>query len=72
MTQSNRPMVLIHNVSTGEIVERKMNDEEFQQYELDQEANSLAKQKEIAHQEAKTALLERLGISAEEAALLLS
>jgi hypothetical protein len=71
MTKSTRPIVLIHNVSNGEILEREMDDAEFAQYQADQEASSLEKQKAIADQEAKNALLERLGITAEEAALLL-
>lgn len=30
-----RPIVKIHNVTTGEIVEREMNDEEYAQHEID-------------------------------------
>ena len=72
MPNTNRPMVLIHDVSTNEIIEREMNDVEFAQYELDNEANItnrlIAEQKNAA----KNALLEKLGITADEAALLLN
>jgi hypothetical protein len=67
-----KPMITIHNSATGEIVEREMNTQEFQQYEMDQ-ANDLAKQEAEKQKAAdKAALLERLGITADEAALLLS
>jgi hypothetical protein len=64
-------MVRIHNVQTGEIVDREMTDAEFKQYQIEQ---ALAQSKEFeqaAKAEAKAALLERLGITADEAALLL-
>jgi hypothetical protein len=71
MSKTKRPMVLIHNVSTGEIIEREMDDAEFAQYEVDQAANALFKEQAISKAAAKNALLERLGITGEEAALLL-
>lgn len=72
MTKNNRPMIRIHNVETNEIIDREMNDLEFSQFQLDQEA-SIAKETEINNKlDAKTALLERLGITEEEALLLLS
>lgn len=65
-------MIRIHNVETNEIIDREMNDLEFSQFQLDQEA-SIAKETEINNKlDAKTALLERLGITEEEALLLLS
>jgi hypothetical protein len=66
-----KPMVRIHNVQTGEIVDREMNATEFAQYEAEQ-ADRIAKEvAKAAKDEAKAALLERLGITADEAALLL-
>ena len=65
-------MVRIHNQETGEIVDREMTDAEFSAYEL-QQANDQAKAVEQAAKDAaKAALLERLGITADEAAILLS
>lgn len=63
--------ITIHNVATGEIVEREMNAEELAQWEADKakaEAEAAAK----AEAEAKRqALLDKLGITADEARLLL-
>lgn len=63
---------IIHNAETNEIIEREYTDEEMAQYELDV-ANEEAKRSDaLAKAAAKEALLDRLGITAEEAALLLS
>jgi hypothetical protein len=64
--------IVIHNTETGEIVERDMTPEELAQHQKDL-ANAAAEQ--IKKQEkaaAKKALLEKLGITADEAKLLLS
>jgi len=64
--------IKIHNVETGEVIEREMNAEELAQWELDKaqaEATAQAKAEAAA---AKAALLEKLGITEEEAKLLLS
>jgi hypothetical protein len=67
-----RPMIKIHNVTTGEIVEREMNDDEFAQLQIDI-ANEQTRQAEAeAKAQAKAELLERLGITADEAKLLLA
>lgn len=60
-----------HNVETGEIVERDMTKEELAQLKLDQDAATARTAEAEAKAEAKSALLERLGITADEAALLL-
>lgn len=66
-----RPTIEIQDMATGKIVSREMNDKEFAQHEKDFAAY-LSSQAEIASKEAqKTSVLERLGITAEEAALLL-
>ena len=66
-----KPMVRIHNVETGEIVDREMNDAEYAQYEAEQADREAKEAEQAAKDEAKAALLERLGITADEAALLL-
>ncbi len=67
-----RPMIKIHNVTTGEIVEREMNDDEFAQLQIDI-ANEQTRQAEAqAKATQKAALLERLGITEDEAKLLLA
>lgn len=49
---------------------REMNDVEFAQYEIDQAANKAAAKAQADKAKAKQALLDRLGITADEAALL--
>jgi hypothetical protein len=63
------PMIRIHNTETNEIIDREMNADEFAQYKKDL-AESAKATDEIAA--AKEALLTKLGITADEAALLLS
>lgn len=70
-----RPSILIHNAATGETVTREMDDAEFAQYEADQAASAAAKaaqeSDDAAQATAKAALLKRLGITEDEARLLL-
>jgi hypothetical protein len=66
-----KPMVRIHDVSTNEIIDREMTDAEFAQYQADQAERQAKEAEQAAKNEAKAALLERLGITADEAALLL-
>ena len=67
---------LIVNVETGETAERELNAKELAQQATDE--SNIAAEEAIRHAEAdakataKAALLDRLGITAEEAALLLS
>ena len=65
-------MVRIHNVETNEIIDREMTDDEFVQYEADQTAQAIAKAEAEKISSAKAELLAKLGITAEEAKLLLS
>lgn len=66
------PFIKIVNAETGEEIERAMNAAEFKQYELEQANYKMAKDEREAQAVAKQALLDRLGITAEEAALLLA
>lgn len=69
---TSRPIIRIHNAETGEILDREMNDLEFAQFQADQaDIAAKAKAKEDAAI-AKAALLDRLGLTEEEAKLLLS
>ena len=66
------PMIRIHNSETGEIIDREMTAEEMAIVEA-QKAKDDATQAAIAKAEAdKAALLAKLGITADEAKLLLS
>ena len=68
----NRPNITIHNVETNEIIEREMTDAEFSQYEIDQKAAQIRQAEAEAKAAAKAALLAQLGITEEQAKLLLS
>ena len=67
----SRPNVTNYNAETNETEVREMNDAEFTQWELDC-AEEKANKKAVSQKEkARLELLERLGITADEAALLL-
>ena len=68
----SKPIVKIVNVETGEELEREMNDTEFAQYEADQAAQAAKAAELAAKAQARQALLDKLGITEEEAKLLLS
>ena len=86
MVKTIKPTIRIHNAETGEILDREMTDAEFTQYEKDQATGSTeeiqteqtAKDPIIAAEQAaqkaaqKAALLVRLGLTEEEAKLVLS
>ena len=66
-----KPMIKILNVETGEEIEREMNENELKVYDADKVAHEAT----LAEMEKKAinrqALLTKLGITADEAALLL-
>ena len=64
-------MITIHNVSTGEIVEREMTAEELAQWESGQAEAEARQNAEAQKATAKAALLAKLGITEDEARLLL-
>jgi hypothetical protein len=64
------PMVRIHNTETDEIIDREMNSDEFAHYEASQKANKLRQIEAENEAKARLELLKRLGITADEAALL--
>lgn len=66
-----KPMIRIHDISTSEITDREMNDKEYAQHLLDVAASKAKADEVTAKEDAKAALLTKLGITAEEAALLL-
>jgi len=66
------PMITIHNVKTNEVIEREMTDAEFAIRKADLQAELNRKTEAEAKAQAKAALLERLGITADEAKLLLA
>jgi hypothetical protein len=71
MSKSTKPSIRIHNIETDEIIDREMTDAEFSNYqELKKIENE--KQSEIETKAAaRQAILDRLGLTADEAKLLL-
>lgn len=67
-----KPMIKIHNLATDEVIEREMTDAEFASYQKDLSAEAERQAEAQAKAQAKTALLEQLGITEEQAKLLLS
>ena len=68
---TTRPMVRIHDLATDEVIDREMTDAEFADHQAKQ-AEAEAKQAEAeAKANARQAILDRLGLTADEAALIL-
>jgi hypothetical protein len=65
------PTIKIHNVETGEVIERDFNEAELAQLAIDQETAQVTKEAEAQKATDKAALLEKLGITEDEARLLL-
>jgi len=66
-----KPMIRIHDISTDEIIDREMNDAEFTAYKANQAAQATAQAEAEAKAATRQAILDRLGLSADEAQLLL-
>ena len=65
-------MIRIHNVETNEIVDREMTAVEFAIYQTEQAKNQSVQAEAEAKAAEKAALLAKLGITDDEAKLLLS
>ncbi len=63
--------IKIHNVETGDIVERDMNKDESDALKKQNDADKAIEADRQTKNAAREALLTKLGITAEEAALLL-
>jgi hypothetical protein len=68
----SNPIIKIHDALTNEIIEREMTAAEFEQHKADQAAFVVERAETEAKATAKSALLAKLGITADEAKLLLS
>lgn len=71
MAKLTRPIVRIHNVETNEVIDREMNDQEFAAFEAEQAAQAEAQAAANAKAAQRRAILEHLGITEEEARILL-
>jgi len=60
-----------HNLESGEVIDREMTDAEYAQFEKDKAEFDAKKNAVIEAENKKKALLEKLGITEEEARLLI-
>ena len=66
-----KPMIRIHNIETDEIIDREMTAAEFKQFEANELANAKLRAEAIARAEQRQAIADRLGLTADELAILL-
>lgn len=66
-----RPIVNNYNLETNELISREMNDIELEQYEANKAKEVVKVNAETNKAIEKAALLKKLGITAEEAKLLI-
>ena len=66
MAKTTRPTVRIHNIETDEIIDREMNDAEFGEWQANQEIIAVQKAEAEAKESAKAAILDRIGLTADE------
>jgi type IV secretory pathway VirB9-like protein len=64
-------MVRIHDLATNEVIDREMNDAEYTVYQADQAAQAARQAEAEAKAAQRQTLLNRLGITEEEARILL-
>ena len=67
----SRPTIRIHNSQTNEVIDREMTAAEFAQYTADQAAQAIAQAEAEAKAVQRQAILDKLGLTAAEAQLLL-
>jgi hypothetical protein len=61
-----KPTITIHNIETDEIINREMNAAEYKQYQASQEADAAVKTEAEAKATTKAAILDRIGLTADE------
>ena len=66
------PQKTVHDIATGETVTREMTADELDAYENMQAEVEATKQAQLAQQVARQKVLDKLGLSADEAAALLN
>lgn len=66
------PIIKEHNITTGEIIEREMNKSELDQLKADVALATIQAKEALVKASEKAALLAKLGITEDEAKLLLS
>jgi hypothetical protein len=65
------PTIRIHDLATNQVIDREMTDAEFAKYKADKADEKAKADLEATKADVKAAILNKLGITQEEAALLL-
>jgi hypothetical protein len=71
MTKSNKPQIKEYNCETGEEIVRDATAAEIAQFEIDAANNQARKTTEAEKENQRQAILDRLGLTADEAKLIL-
>jgi hypothetical protein len=71
MAKLTRPTVRIHDLELNEVIDRQMNDDEFAQYQTDKANADASKIEADAKETAKAAILDRIGLTADELKMIL-
>jgi hypothetical protein len=66
MAKLNRPIVRIHDLAIDEVIDREMNDAEFATWQATQATQAIAQAEADAKETAKAAILDRIGLTADE------
>jgi hypothetical protein len=66
-----RPIIRIHNTATDEVVDREMTVAEYKIYQEEQTAEAARQAEAEAKETQRQAILDRLGLTADEAKLIL-
>lgn len=67
----SKPTITIHNTETDEYITREMNEAEIAQWEADKIAYAEFEKQQLEKQNKRQAVLEKLGLTEEEAKVLL-
>ena len=66
MAKSTKPTIRIHDLELNEVIDREMTDAEFANYQADKEAQAIRQAEAEAKAETRQAILDRLGLTADE------
>ena len=66
-----KPTIRIHDIESNEVIDREMTNAEFTEYKANQAAQAKEKAEAEAKETAKAEILDRLGLTANEAKLIL-
>jgi acyl-CoA hydrolase len=66
MAKTTKPVIRIHNAETDEVIDREMTDAEFAEYQANKATQAIAKAEAEAKENAKAAILDRIGLTADE------